>query len=467
MSVVTGQASEASSVQAQDAPVDPVQPDPVPLAQRLIRFDTTNPPGAEAECVSYVRDLLAAAGIESRLFAADPARPNLVARIPGRGQAPALVLHAHLDVVPTRGQRWSRPPFAGELVDGGPWGQELWGRGAVDMKGPLAMMLAAILRPRAEGTAPAGDVILAVVADEEAGSAVGARFLTRSHPELFAGAAYAIGEDGGASLLLDGQARVHPIVVAEKRAVWLRTVLRGPEGHGSRVVAEDAAVRQLARLLGAIEDGGLDPVIIPAVDRMPAAVAGVVSGTHAAAIEAFRADVADSAPLAALAERDARYLRSVVRHTVNATIIHGGSATNVVPAEISVDLDARLLPGARQAGQLMDALRERSGLPGLEFEILVEGEPMPEPVLGPFYERLAGVLADADPAGVPVPMVTTASTDARLFPALGIASYGWAPLLLPSGAPHRDLLHSADERIPAQALRFGAERFAELLRDFP
>jgi acetylornithine deacetylase/succinyl-diaminopimelate desuccinylase-like protein len=436
--------------------------DPVPLAQRLVRFDTTNPPGAEAECVRYVGDLLAGAGIESRLYAADPARPNLVARIPGRGQAPALVLHAHVDVVPTRGQHWTHPPFAGDLVDG-----HLWGRGAIDMKGGLAMMLAAILRLRAEGAAPAGDVILAVVADEEAGSAVGARFLTARHPELFDGAAYAIGEDGGASLHAGGRVRTHPIVVAEKRAVWMRTTLRGPEGHGSRIVADDAAVRRLTRLLVAIQDGGLDPVMTPAVDRMLAALAKTVGGPQAAALEAFRADPGDPAPLAALPERDARYLRSVVRHTVNATVIHGGSATNVVPAEITVDLDGRLLPGPYTAARLMDALRERAGLPDLEFEILVEGEPMPEPVLGPFYDRLAAVLGALDPEGVPLPMVTTASTDARLFPALGIAAYGWLPLLLEPGAPYRDLLHAADERVPVDALRFGAACFAELLRDFP
>jgi len=436
--------------------------DPVPLARRLVRFDTTNPPGAEAECVGYVRELLAGAGIEGRLYAADPARPNLVARIPGRGRAPALVLHAHVDVVPTRGQRWTHPPFAGDLADG-----QLWGRGALDMKGGLAMMLAAILRMRAQGDAPAGDVILAVVADEEAGSAAGLGYLTARHPELFGGAAYAVGEDGGASLLADGPVRIHPIVVAEKRAVWLRATLRGPAGHGSRIVADDAAMRQLTRLLVAVQDGGLDPVMTPAVDQMLAALAKAVDGPWAAVLEEFRTDPGDTAPLAALPDRDARYLRAVVRHTVNATVVHGGSATNVVPAEVTVELDGRLLPGPYTAAQLMDALRERAGLPGLDFEILVEGEPMPEPVLGPFYDRLAAVLGALDPEGVAVPMVGTASTDARLFPALGIASYGWLPLLLEPGSPHRDLLHAADERIPVDALRFGAACFAELLRDFP
>jgi acetylornithine deacetylase/succinyl-diaminopimelate desuccinylase-like protein len=196
---------------------------PVPIAQELIRFNTVNPPGDEAACVHWIRKLLDDNGIGTRILAADTDRPNLVARLPGRGVEPPLLLHAHVDVVPVAGQNWSRPPFGGEVVDG-----ELWGRGAVDMKGQLAMMLAALLRLARRGEAPAGDIILAVVPDEEAGSAVGARFLVEQHPHLFDGMRYAVGEDGGAELGLGAFARLHPIVVAEKRTCWVRVTLRGP-----------------------------------------------------------------------------------------------------------------------------------------------------------------------------------------------------------------------------------------------
>ncbi|GAB3887313.1 hypothetical protein GCM10029964_053090 [Kibdelosporangium lantanae] len=196
--------------------------DVVEVTRRLIRHDTTNPPGDVAECTAWVRDLLGEVGIETRTFASDPRRPNLVARLPGRGEAPPLVLHAHTDVVPTAGQPWTRDPFRGDIV-----GDEVWGRGAIDMKGGLAMMMAAMYRLRRDGTPPAGDVVLAVVSDEEAGSANGAAYLLREHPELFAGARYAIGEDGGAGMDLGGMLRLHPIVVAEKRACWLRVTLRG------------------------------------------------------------------------------------------------------------------------------------------------------------------------------------------------------------------------------------------------
>jgi len=440
--------------------------DPVAMTQRLIRFDTTNPPGGEADCVGWVADLLGRAGLRTRILAADPARPNLVARLPGRGQAPPLLLHAHVDVVPTADQVWTHPPFCGEIIDG-----HVWGRGAIDMKGGLAMMLSAILELRAEGVRPAGDVLLAVVADEEAGSSVGAGHLVREHPEIFAGVRYAVGEDGGAGLNLDGlnldgRTRLHPVVVAEKRACWLRVTLRGPDGHASRVAAPTSPVRQLGTLLGAISSGGLAPTMTSAVDRMLAELAAVVPEPLAADLGRLRLDPGDETALARLSERDAQYLRSVLRHSVNATVIRAGTATNVLPAEVTVDLDGRLLPGGFDSKDFIAALAELTALPlgaGAAVEVLVEGEAMPEPEFGPFYDQLVQILRDADPAGVPLPMMTTASTDARLFPALGIACYGWLPLFLPPGGDYRDLLHAADERIPVEALRFGASCFRDLL----
>nr|BAV57449.1 peptidase M20 [Streptomyces sp. SANK 60404] len=431
--------------------------DVVELTRQLIRFDTTNPPGDEAACVRYVAGLLAAAGLETRLLGRDPARPNLIARLPGRGEAPTLLLHAHVDVVPTEGQRWTRPPFAADLVDG-----EVWGRGAVDMKGQLAMMLTAVLQLRAAGTPPAGDIVLAVVCDEEAGSAAGAKFLVDQHPELFDGVRYAIGEDGGATLSLGGDIRFHPIVVAEKRACWVRAVLRGATGHASRVTGDTGAVHKLTRLLNAIDGGGLGIVMTPAVDAMLKELEQALPWHASDRVAAFRADPADAGHLTGFDDRDIRYLRSIVQHTVNATVINGGTKTNVLPPEITVELDGRLLPGEFDTPGFLAELRARAGVE-MELEVLVEGEQMPQPRLGAFYQRLAGVLKEHDPAGVPVPMVTTASTDARLFPRLGIETYGWLPLHHAGTTSYRDMLHVADERIAVDALRFGARCFHDLL----
>lgn len=189
----------------------PIYERPVDILRTLIRFDTTNPPGNEEACIGYVRELLESAGITTTLLAKTPSRPNLIARLPGRGEAPPFLWQGHVDVVTTVNQKWSRDPFGAELIDG-----EVWGRGALDMKGGVAMMLAAILRAKTEGLQPAGDIILAVMADEEAASDYGARFLVEEHAEQFEGVRYAIGEGGGSSQNIFDQ-RFYPIMVAEKQ----------------------------------------------------------------------------------------------------------------------------------------------------------------------------------------------------------------------------------------------------------
>ncbi|MFJ8586473.1 M20/M25/M40 family metallo-hydrolase [Streptomyces sp. NPDC093595] len=435
---------------------------PVWLAQRLIRFHTVNPPGDEAECVQWIRGVLDGAGIETRIVAADPRRPNLIARYPGRGLEPPLLLHAHVDVVPVEGQTWTRPPFAGEVADG-----ELWGRGAVDMKGQLAMMLAALLRMRARGDVPAGDIILAVVPDEETGSDVGSRFLVERHPELFAGVRYAIGEDGGAELGLGRHARLHPIVVAEKRTCWVRLTVRGPGGHASRVAPDTGTVHRLRRVLESISGGGLGIEQTPVVDRMLQELAAALPAEVGARIEAFRRDPADPAVLDGLDGTTVRYLRSLVQHTVSATVLHGGTGTNVHPTEIVLELDGRVLPGGYTTEEFLTLLRRQVGA-DLDLELFVEGEISPPPRLDAFYDRLAAVLRSRDPGGIPLPVVTTASTDARLFSSrLGIQCFGWMPLRHGPDVVYRDRLHCPDERIGTEALEFGAECFHALLSGSP
>ena len=198
---------------------------PVELLQNLIRFDTTNPPGNEGECINYINHLLKAAGIETSILARDPVRTNVIARLSGKGNAPPLLLQGHVDVVTTENQTWQHPPFEGKVADG-----FVWGRGALDMKGGVAMMLAAFLRAKAEGFEPPGDVILAIVSDEEKGGEFGARYLVENHAAQFADVRYAIGEFGGFSFYV-GKKTFYPIMVAEKMPIGILLTLRGPTGY--------------------------------------------------------------------------------------------------------------------------------------------------------------------------------------------------------------------------------------------
>jgi acetylornithine deacetylase/succinyl-diaminopimelate desuccinylase-like protein len=245
---------------------------PVELLQRLIQFNTTNPPGDEVECVGYIRELLIEAGIESQIIAKSPQRPNLVARLPGRGKAAPLLLYGHVDVVTTAHQQWKVPPFEGKLADG-----YVWGRGALDMKGGVAMMLAAFLRAKAEGLELPGDVILTIVSDEEAGGNFGAKYLVEEHSEKFHGVRYAIGEFG-AFTMVAGKRRFYPIQVAEKQMCWMKATHHGAGGHGSLPV-RDGAMAKLACMLDNINKRRLPVHITSVAHIMLSSMAGAMEGT--------------------------------------------------------------------------------------------------------------------------------------------------------------------------------------------
>ena len=422
------------------------------LLQDLIRFDTTNPPGNEAGCISYINNLLTGAGFETAVLAKDRGRPNLITRFKGQGTAPPLLLYGHVDVVTTANQRWAQPPFEGRVVDG-----YVWGRGALDMKGGIAMMLAAFLRAKAEGLTPAGDIVLAVLSDEEDGGDYGARYLVEEHAARFEGIRYAIGEFGGFPLYI-GRKKFYPIQVAEKQFCWIKAVVRGQGGHGSLPVRGGTMAR-LARLLQDLERHRLPVHITPVARQMIEAVARALP---------FPARLIFGRLLnPGLTDRVLGFLGAggqvfdpLLHNTVNATIVQGGEKINVVPSEITLKLDGRLLPGY-SPDDMMAELRQIIG-DDIELE-LVRYEPGPaEPDMG-LFGTLADILRRADPDGIPVPLMFGATPDARLFSRLGIQTYGFTPMNLPQEFNFFETVHGADERIPVKSLDFGADAVYRVL----
>lgn len=248
--------AEPTATTFADLPTSPVE-----LLQNLIRFDTTNPPGNEKECIGYIKILLERAGFETTVLSRSPSRPNLIARIKGTGQAPRLLLHGHVDVVPANAEEWAHPPFEANIIDG-----YLWGRGALDMKGGIAMMITAMMKLKSDGISPPGDVVLVVVSDEEAGGEFGTKFLVQSHPELFRGIRYAVGEFGGFSFPI-AKRSFYPIMVAEKQICVLRATIRGTPGHGS-LRTKSSATARLARVLGNLERHQLPVHVTPVIKDM-------------------------------------------------------------------------------------------------------------------------------------------------------------------------------------------------------
>jgi len=429
--------------------------DVVQLLQELLRFDTTNPPGSEGACIAHVQRLVERAGVETRILAKDDARPNLVARVPGAGEAPPLLLYGHVDVVTTAGQEWTHPPFAGELVDG--W---LWGRGALDMKGGVAMLVDTFLRAARGELRPRGDVILAVLSDEENGGDLGARFLCEEHAGLFDGVKHALGEFGAARVPIGGRS-FYPIQVAEKQICWLKGTVRGPGGHAALGV-RGSAMGKVGRILARLDSARLPVHVTPVARAWIEAMANALPRPQSLVLRSLLderlAEVTLRLPIPEL-----RPLDRALRNTVSATIIRGGEKINVVPSAVELELDARSLPGYGPD----EVIREIHTLIGPELELeVVRHDPYPAHSDLSQLDLLGGVLRELDPDAVPVPMLQVGVTDGRFFADIGIQTYGFLPLDLPDGFEFLKLVHAADERVPVESLRFGAEAVGRVLERY-
>lgn len=427
--------------------------DSVHLLQQLIRFDTTNPPGDEAACVQYLKAILEEAGIPTRLLALDKTRPNLIARLSGRGEAPPLLLQGHIDVVPTTEQRWTHPPFAAEIADG-----MIWGRGALDDKGAVAMMTTVLLRAASDGFRPPGDVILTVVADEEAAGTYGARFLVERHPEEFEGVQFAIGEGGGFAVHMSG-AKFYPIMVAEKQHCTLRVTVRGRAGHGS-VPLRGGAMAKLSEVLRTLDRERLPVHLLPVTKHMIKTLSEGLPLAQGIFLRRLLNPALTNHVLDLLGDQG-NQLNPLLHNTVSPTRLHGSDAVNVIPGAVTVDLDGRLLPGFGPE----DLVAELRGLLGEEPEIeVLHFEQGPPQADMDRYEILAQLLQEADPEGMPVPHLLSGVTDARHFARLGISTYGFVPLDLPPGLV--GTIHAADERVPVESIHWGTEVLYDLLHRF-
>jgi acetylornithine deacetylase/succinyl-diaminopimelate desuccinylase-like protein len=428
---------------------------PAELLQNLIRFDTTNPPGNERPCIQYINGLLKDAGIKTNIIARKSSRPNLIARLKGSGQAPPLLLYGHVDVVTTEGQKWTQPPFEANIVDG-----FIWGRGALDMKSGVAMFLAALLKAKAENISLPGDVLFAAVADEEASDDFGVRYLVDEHPDLFKGIKYALGEFGGFNFSISGK-RFYPIMVAEKQTCWMKATFTGPAGHGSMPI-HSGAMAKLSRALHLLDTHQLPVHVTPAVRMMIDSLAKNLGGASGLVVRQLLNPPFTNLILKVLGEQGSLF-SPLLHNTISPTMLKASDKANVIPGEVALGMDGRLVPGARPE----DMLRELHALLGedVQFEVF-KAEPGPSaPDMG-MFDMLGESLRSLDPSGIPLPYVLSGVTDARFLSKLGIQTYGFTPLQLPEGFNFANTIHAADERVPVAALDFGLAAIFNTLKKF-
>ena len=421
------------------------------LASDLIRIDTTNTgddsgPG-ERVAAEHVAGLLAEVGLEPMLLESRANRTSVVTRIEGADPArPALLIHGHLDVVPADPDDWQVHPLSGEISGGC-----VWGRGAVDMKDMDAMMLAVVRQRLRERRRPPRDVVLAFLADEEAGGTHGAEWLVEHHPELFDGVTEAIGEVGGFSTVIGGQ-RLYLLQTAEKGIAWMRLTARGTAGHGS-MLQPDNAVTELAEAVARIGR-----------HEWPVRLTPAVTAFLEAACEALGVSFPHNEPATVLAKIGpiARMIGATLTNTVNPTMLTAGYKVNVVPQTAAAQVDGRFLPGLEE-----EFFAEFDLLlgPGIRREFVKNAIAMETTFDGPLVEAMTAALLGADPGGKVVPYCLSGGTDAKAFSRLGIRCFGFTPLRLPPDLDFSGMFHGVDERVPVSALEFGTEvldRFIDL-----
>jgi acetylornithine deacetylase/succinyl-diaminopimelate desuccinylase-like protein len=409
------------------------------LLRQLIRLDTVNPPGNETAAAELLRAYLEESGVDCELFAKVPERANLVARIPGRGSGPRLALLSHTDTVVADAAEWRLDPWSGELRDG-----EIWGRGALDMKGQVAASAVAIASLAREGFRPGGDLIFVASADEEVGVDVGLQWLVRAHPEAVR-AEYSLNEGGGDRVVF--REPLYLCSTAEKMSSPFLLRVRGRSGHASMPGVADNALVKAAVLIERLARFTPERRHGPETEALVAAITGGRVPPAAEAADRVR----EVHPLAgALVE-------PLLSLTLSPTIITASQTRNVIPAVCDVTVDCRLPPG-QSSGEAEAAIRGALGQGDYELVWLEHHGGTRSPVEGPLWDAVASFVGEVEPGAKAVPICSAGFTDSHwMRDAFDTVAYGFFPLRTMDPELASLLVHSADERIHVEDLELGTE----------
>jgi acetylornithine deacetylase/succinyl-diaminopimelate desuccinylase-like protein len=420
----------------------------VELLQRLIRFDTVNPPGNEAPAQEWVRGLLEAAGFECELLAAVPGRTNLVARLRSGSDGPVLCLLAHVDTVLADPAEWSVDPWSAELRDG-----FVWGRGAVDMKDQLAAELAAALSLAEQGWRPeAGELLLVVTADEETGGVLGAQWLCREHADRVR-ADLVVNEGGGGVIRYEGRS-VYPVCVGEKGVFRFKLTTEGRGGHASAPRFGDNALAKLAPVLTALRERR------PSFDRTP---------EPEALLEALGVDASDfGAALDRLEATDPRLavlIEPMLGVSMTPTIIRAGEKINVIPSHAELQVDCRVPPELGE-DHVLAALAELIGPDGYEVEFgddAVAGNRSPAD--SALMDSIRRFVESEEPGATVAPMIFPGFSDSHWWRAAfpDCVAYGFFPQRTMDAVGQYSLMHAADEHVPVADLGVAASFYSDLV----
>jgi acetylornithine deacetylase/succinyl-diaminopimelate desuccinylase-like protein len=410
------------------------------LLQELLRQNTVNPPGNEILAANVLREYFARDGIEVELYAREPERPNVVARLRG-GDGPSLAFLSHTDTVLADPGEWERDPWSGDLVEG-----EVWGRGALDMKDQVAASAVAFASLKREGFSPSGDLLFVSVADEEVGQGIGwgLRWLVEAHPEA-ARCDYAVNEGGGERLVLGGNP-VYLCATAEKMSAPFKLRVHGRSGHASMPGIADNALVKAARYVEAL--GAYEPPrhMIPEAHGFLEAVLGEVPPVEEALARARELNPM----LPALVE-------PLLSLTLSPTMIDASHQRNVIPALCEITVDCRLLPEQTPA-DAEPLIRAALGNGSYELEWIEAAGGTRSEIRTPLWDALAGFVSGIEQGARMAPIACPGFTDSHyLREAYGTVAYGFFPIKAMAAEFATMLVHSANERIAVDDLELGVD----------
>ncbi|KON33692.1 MAG: hypothetical protein AC479_03645 [miscellaneous Crenarchaeota group-6 archaeon AD8-1] len=431
----------------------------------LIRINTTNPPGNELKAAMYINDKLSAEGFSCEVIKSAPNRANIITRINGTGEKPPLLLLSHLDVVAANKKLWSVNPFDGIIRD-----DFVWGRGALDMKGMIAMELMVCILLKRNNVKLKGDLLFAATADEEKGGNLGVNYLIKNHKEKIS-ANFVINEGGGVGILIKNKT-IFTIQNAEKGIIWFKVNTKGTPGHASMPDNKNNAIILMKKVIDKLVNYNPDNLLHTSLQVF----LEKLGATDPRLKKAFSDILANPTKTDLILDNLSKdYLdlvteiRPRVKMTITPTIIRGGRKENVIPEDCQTTFDCRILPGqkSKDALRVIKNLLKSLDSKNIELEILQIQEPTVSNIDTDFYNTIVNVLKEFVPGCIVTPLLMTGGTDSRFFRKGGSICYGFQPRL--PEKPYQRIVkreHGIDERISIRNLVFGTSVLYELIRRF-
>src|SRR5436190_5478206 len=406
----------------------------------LVQIDTSGAPNFEAPAVEYLKKALEGDGIPVQVFAKDPKRPNLVARIKGNGTKKPVLIMAHTDVVGVQPEKWSHPPFSAALADG-----FVYGRGTVDDKDNVVAALMTMLLIKRLNLPLDRDVIFLAEAGEEGLPSIGVQFMVEEHWDAIE-AEYCIAE-GGSAYSRGGKISRILVGTTEKLPYTIRLVAHGTSGHGSRPLPDNA----IARLSNAISRiaAWQPPMRLNDTTRAYFERLATISTPEDAARYNGIANPAKTAAIQQYFREHEPMHWSMLRTSISPTMLQAGFRRNVIPSEAEATLDVRVAPG-EDIPAFVAEMKKVAAEPGVEFVVPERSHRIlapPSSITTEMFRTLEAAQRKIYPGALTIPTMATGATDKVFLQAKGMQSYGIGPLVDEEDAQLGFAAHSDQERV--------------------